>query len=479
MPRTSRVVILAGLLLAVLSQTLGKELSYDEAYTVLCYAIPGAKFSLTHLTVPNNHMLYSALIALLAPVSSEPLYRVLSMLFALGTVWLTLKSVASMIPGAPWRLRWVTALAIFLAFPPFLVYATQLLGYSMSMLLVAALLALVVPHRRPSWGGCVAYGMIGAAALGTLISNALPLAMLAAFDLARSARGGQTTPRELLPRIARHVLAGCGAFIYIPVWRDLTRNAAHGWGRPATEVLPGLVLPLILSFGIITVGLLATPRASGRPGSAHLGQEPAALLAVVVLAVTGSLLVSGMRLYPRAFLPVLPIVVAAYCALVVPRFQERPRLLNGLALATAVVGQVYWQASVNWLITDAKAPFPRAFLPPQFAARDFDPYEAVRACATGARPPGGCAVVVDNRDQYSEEMAFWYYAVLEGMEKRVLFAPRSPKPLFHRLEAACILVVSRDAQGRDDAARAMGFASARFVPVKTRGFFKVWRAAPP
>lgn len=120
---------------------------------------------------------------------------------------------------------------------------------------------------------------------------------------------------------------------------------------------------------------------------------------------------------------------------------------------------------------------PQLFLPPQFEARDFDPYEAMRACAARTQGPHPCLVVVDNRDQFSEEMASWYYGVLEGVEKSILFAPRGLDRAAVLSHGECILVVSRDLAGRNGVARALGIESADFLPVKNQGFFKVWRVA--
>lgn len=469
--------IFAALLLAVLAQGLGKELSYDEAYTVLCYALPGPGFSLIHLTVPNNHMLYSVLLSLLTRFRSEPLYRLLSVLFAVGSVWLTGRSLASMIPKTPPALRWVTVLATYLAFPPFLALATQVRGYSLSMLLVAVLLALVLPVHRPSWGGVSAYGVVGALALGTLITNALPLAALAFFDLARLGLRREMNRHELLPRVTRHFLAVAGACFYVPVWRDLSANAIRGWGWHPKDLVLALALPLVLPFGLVVAALVVRALAATRKTAGAAIEEPAILLALSTTAVIGAVLLAGVRLFPRSFVSFLPLVVAAFGAFAIPRLQDRPALLRGLTLATAIIGQVYWQASVNWLLTDGRLRLPQLFLPPQFEARDFDPYEAMRASAVRTQGPHPCLVVVDNRDQFSEEMAFWYYAVLEGVEKSILFAPRGLDPAAVPARGGCILVVSRDLAGRDGVARALGIERADFVPVKNQGFFKVWRVA--
>jgi hypothetical protein len=467
----------AALLLAVLAQGLGKELSYDEAYTVLCYALPGPGFSLSHLTVPNNHMLYSVLLGLLTPFRSEPLYRLLSVLFAVGSVWLTGRSLASMIPKTPPAVCWVTILAAYLAFPPFLTLATQVRGYSLSMLLVAVLLALVLPVHRPSWGAVGAYGTVGALALGTLITNALPLVALALFDLARLGLRRELSWHEVLPRATRHLLVVVGFCFYVPVWRDLAANAVYGWGWQPKDLMLALVFPLVLPFGLVAVALLVRGLAARRKTRVAAIEEPGVLLALSTAAVIGAVLLAGVGLFPRSFISFLPLVITAFSAFAISRLQDRPALLRGLTLATAIVGQVYWQASVNWLLTDGRMRLPQLFLPPQFEARDFDPYEAMRASAAWTLPPHNCLVVVDNRDHLSEEMAFWYYAVLEGVEKHILLAPRGLHPTAVLARGECILVVSRDLAGRDGVAEALGIGRVDFMSVKNQGFFKVWRVA--
>ena len=464
--------MLALVLVLVGVQGLGKEMWYDEAYTILCYVVPGASFSLTHLAVPNNHVLYSVLLSPLARWHLEPIYRLPSLIAAAVAVWLTGRAVRGAAEVSA-RLRWTVVLSAFAAFPAFLSFATQIRGYALAMALVAACTALIVPtpeRRTPARG--VAYALAGAAAVATVVTSLLPLAALAAFDLARAAVRSRPRVRALAALAAPHAAVLAGLAVYVPMWRDVEANAGKGWGVSGWPLASEVVLALVLPFGVLAAAAVL----AGRGGRGEAGERSAseyALLGAAAAAVAVIVLLSGVRLFPRSFTGFIPLAVASVAGMASRALAARPRVLLASAVATAALGQAYWQLGVNVALADGRWLVPKVLLPGQYEARDFDPSQAVAAALDAARPGG--AVFVDNRDSYCDEMALYYYAVMAGSERAIVFAPRGLTRVPAPGEIAGAVAVSRDVEGRDGIAAALGVRAARWQALKGGGHFKVWR----
>lgn len=455
---------------------LSKELWYDEAYTMLCYVATGPLYSLTHYQVPNNHVLFSALLAALHLPHVEPLYRLVPVAAAVAAVLVMLRTVARAAPAVPRRSRAVVVLAVLLAFPSFLSFATQLRGYALSILLLAGcLLALVAAwHGAGRWPTPL-YAVAGALAVATIPTNLAPLAALAVTDLAlwRERRSGVPG----LVRVAlRQVPVALGALVYLPTWRNVLVNAGRGWAwhspfdwtvRLALALaLPALLLPLLW--------LLSRPAQPRRPGDVALLLPVRLVLASVL--VIGALAAAGAHLFPRSLAGFLPIAVVIVALLGLRLGAGNPRHLWLAAVLLAVVGQVYWQAGTRWLWRDGRPALPRQVLPPYFESSDFDPAEA----AAAAIAAGGdrCLVLVDNRDRHSDEMSVWYYAVLADRQASFVLGPRNLPPPRFSIEGLPTLIVSRDAQGRDGLLAFLGRPDAGVRAVKDTGHFKVWLLVP-
>ena len=464
--------VLALVLAAVGLQGLGNELSYDEAYTVLCYMLPGAGFALTHYTVPNNHVLYSALVSPLTHWSLEPLWRVPSLLAAALTVWLVGRSLRDS-AGVSRRLCWTVVLATFAAFPAFLAYATRLRGYAVAMALVAACLALLLPRPERRGGlRMVAYALSGATAVAVVPTSLLPLASLALFDLGREAL--QAVPRwRVLARLAiPHVSVLGGLLLYVPMWRELVRNAGLGWGETGWRLAAPVLLALVPPFAVLVVAA-AVLRGARRERWRTLAASEPALLSVAVAVTAAASFTVGMRFFPRSFTGFIPLVVAGVVGLALRMLKGRELALGVAALLTALLGQAYWQLSVNWALAGGRPRAAALLLPAEYGARDYDPAEAVELAVASRRPDE--PIIVDNRDTSSNEMAVYYYAVLHGAERGIVFAPKGAAPYPGGSAVPSTLVVSRDLAGREGIARWLGRDAVRWTVLKGNGHFKVWR----
>lgn len=467
-------VALALLLVAVGLRGLAKELSYDEAYTILCYAVPGARFSLSNYTIPNNHILYSVLLATLVRWHLEPLYRLPSLIAAAVTVWLVGRSLRSATQLSP-VLRWTAVLSAFAAFPAFLSLSTQVRGYALASGLIAACLALLLP--RPSGSGAlrdVAYAAAGAASVGIVPTSLLPLAALGVFDAVRERVHRRSPMRSLAVVAFKHIGAMAGLLLYVPVWSNVVANSRRGWGTGGWPLAGPLLLATVLPLGILLVVALVFGDVRRLGGRLREIPEPT-LLGLVVVAAVGAVLASGVRLFPRSFTGFIPLAVVAGVGTALHALTGRPRTLLAAAVVTGVIGQVYWQVSVNFALTDPVWPVSRLLLPEPYEARDFDPFEATTVASRYAR--AGEMVFVDNRDPYCEEMAIYYYAAIAGWERPVIFAPQGVVKPPPRRELAGAVVVSRDAEGRDGIALTLGLRRPRWDVLKGHGHFKVWRLA--
>ena len=467
-------VALASLLVAVGLQGLAKELSYDEAYTILCYAVPGARFSLSHYTTPNNHVVYSALLALLVRWHLEPLYRLPSLIAAAITVWLVGRSLRGTTHLSP-VLRWTAVLSAFAAFPAFLSFSTQVRGYALASGLIAACVALLLP--RPTGSAALrglAYAAAGAAAVGVVPTSLLPLAALGVFDAVREVVHWRSPRRNLGGLALKHIGVLAGLLLYAPVWSNVVANSRRGWGTEGWPLAGPLLLGTVLPLGFLLVVALMFGDVRRLGGRVREIPEPT-LLGLVVVTTVAAVLASGVRLFPRSFTGFIPLAVVAVVGSALHALAGRPRALLVAAVGTAVLGQAYWQVSVNLALADPVWPVSRLLLPEPYEARDFDPFEATTAASRYAR--AGEMVFVDNRDPYCEEMAIYYYAAIAGWQRPVIFAPQGfvkPPP---RRDLAGAVVVSRDVEGRDGIALTLGLRRPRWDVVKGHGHFKVWRLA--
>jgi len=450
---------------------LGKQLWYDEAYTLLCYVSTGPLYSLTHYQAPNNHVLFSALLGALPLPHVEPAYRAVSVAAAAAAVAAMLLAAARLAPDATARSRAVAVLGVLLAFPSFLSFATQVRGYALSIALLAScVLALLAAWRGERRWPAPLYGISAALAVATVPTNLIPLAALGLADLLAWRRTGAGR-RGLASLALRHGTAACGALVYLPTWRQVAAQAARGWAwQSPAEWLGDLALAVLLPALLVpSVRLLAGP--APRPGRS--GPGPAGLLAGAGAAVVAGLAAGGAHLFPRSFAGFIPIAVAVIVAAALRAGAGRPAAVWTAALLTAAIGQAYWHAGTRWLWDDGRPLVARRLLPPYFEATGFDPAEAAAAAAAA----GGdrFLVLVDNRDRFSDEMSVWYYAALAGHEASFVLGPRNLPPPAFPLGRLPVLLVSRDAAGRDGLLVFLGRPDARWRAVKPHGHFKVWR----
>lgn len=466
------LVILLGSLLAA---GLGKELWYDEAYTVLSYVIPGPWHALTSYRVPNNHMLYSVLLSLL-PNGIEPLYRLVSVLASVGTLLLVIRSTRRLAVGASRASTTSAVVAVAIALPVFISFSTQIRGYALSMFLGAAAFDLLLGRiERPTIRSGILYGLAGAALIATIPSNGVFLGCLALTDLWHALRRRPPRLAPLARTLWPHAVALSGAFFYLAVSEQLLAALQHGWG--ARSAL-GLVASL-LAAGL--PGLLLLPAIAGATRAEPGALDPrfrGFMLPLLVVLAGAILLLSllSVHLFARSFLPFLPLAMAASATWTLCGGDER-RLRKAI-LVTACCGLVLWLGAAHWLLKDGGRYPVLARIPLYFEAADFDP--SAPLALLERLPPQTAVVAYNHQESVRDTFALYYQAVLAGAQSRFYYSSRVAGRGRELLRAHRTLVlVSRFAHDLEPLCAQLDLDSRLAHPLKTHGFYKAWQLPPP
>lgn len=466
------LVILLGSLLAA---GLGKELWYDEAYTVLSYVIPGPWHALTSYRVPNNHMLYSVLLGLL-PKGIEPLYRLVSVLASVGTLFLVIRSTRRLVSGASRASTTSAVMAVAIALPVFISFSTQIRGYAISMFLAAAASDLLLGRiERQTMSSGILYGLAGAALIATIPSNGVFLGCLALTDLWHALRGHSAHLITLARRLWPHAIALSGAFFYLAVGDQLLAALRHGWG--ARSAL-GLVASL-LAAGL--PGLLLLPAIVGTTRATPAGLDPRFrdFMLPLVVAFAGTILLLSLlsvHLFARSFLPFLPLAMAASAAWALRGTDER-RLRTAI-LVTACCGLALWLGAAHWLLKDGGRHPAHVRIPLYFEAADFDP--SAPLALLERLPPQTAMVAYNHEESVRDTFALYYKTVLAGAQSRFYYSSRVAGRGCELLRAhRSLILVSRFAHDLEPLCAQLDLDPRLAHPLKAHGFYKVWQLPRP
>lgn len=354
------------LFLAWLTHWFRLDLWYDEAFTLTNFVLVPLKTTVTDYSFPNNHVLFSLLsnlwlrllgIGSVGPVLDRPwLLRVIPLAATLGT----LGYVAAFGRRFLGRFESLAALIVLTTTLPFLNFAVQARGFSLSMMLVAGLLfhaaAWLVRGRRLHLPLLALLATLALYAIPLnlyfVVSLALALASLTAARLVR--RGSWQRPALAVAALA--LGTGLAAVCYLPMLEQVVSNryvASEGWFhfptlyRTLPEVLGHFIslrwlLPALFAVGVVR--LLRGPRSSP-PSSAgsirHSSFETRHWLIALALLVLLPFVLSflrGDRPFLRVFVnlvPVFSLLVAAGLGAASGRFPPLARrpLLGLLILA--------------------------------------------------------------------------------------------------------------------------------------------------
>lgn len=314
-------LLAAGVPLIICLRKLNLDLWHDEIYTVVEYAARGPGLIVTDYSTPNNHILYSLVLWPFTRLSTLNLVlRLPSLAATLGTLLLVYRT-GRRLAGPAAGLLAVLLLGLT---QMFLLLAMQIRGYSLSMLLMAALVELATPAPYGmSWRRAAGIVMLGAAFLYVLPTNLLMFVPLAAFAVAWPfmARRTAGAAAQIGRRGWHKVLIESGAWLgagllalacYGPVLNQIgahsrqaeSINFSAAWMAAVRFFSPAtrdawLIAPLVAA-GLVC-WLLRVRRT-------ETGSEVAIALSAVVVVTGTFLLTALLRISPfaRNYCPLLP-----------------------------------------------------------------------------------------------------------------------------------------------------------------------------
>ncbi len=457
----------------ILLAGLGKEPWYDEAYTILCYIVPGPMFALSHYGVPNNHMLFSVIAGLLPP--GPPIqYRTISVLFAVGTLLAVFKTVVALKPRTDRSLVATVVTSLALGLPAFLTLATQIRGYALSMFLTAwGLYLLLAPDRRRR-SHSILYAAIMAALLGVIPANGLIWGAFLVGDLVMTLgeRNGSALARTLARRLWPHILALAGFALFLPVFPSLLENLTNGWGQAISWSFMAR-LAAGLSPGCFVI---AAACAFGRQNCRWRRFPARAALffggfGVAMAAGLFTLRLSGSGFFVRNLSPALPVVMTALVLLLTGC--DSRRCVASVVLACGLGGMLLWGGSVGWLLQEYRPELANVPFIPYFESRAFDPFETVGLL--GSLDKNTVLIAANGNEKVHDSFALYYAAIRQGYESRFILL----SAVQTRGRAACfsgtpVLLVSPLPSDLPMMCRSLGVASGSAHPVKPKGYYKAW-----
>jgi hypothetical protein len=407
--------------LAILASKLNLDLWEDEIYTLTVFAANGPSKIVTEYSA-NNHMLYSLV---LWPIcyagESTFVLRLPSLVFAAGTLGLIFR-LAHRFGGLPTALSATATLGLD---QWYLIYAIQLRGYSLSMMLAALLanLALAGPPAT-SWLRLAAIALAGAAFLYVMPTNALFFLPLAAIGVAWAAikeARVDPTERRIKSRIAFEfacwlAAATLAACCYLPIYRQVLEqarpNAESTWSaawRPAMHFFAAASHDAYWLAPFWLAGVFCWLRRVGRRPSL----DDVALPSLVAGVTLGAFVLTGIgRISPfvRNYLPLLPLLaIGAGWSMAELLEAVRRRFSEWLpAAASGVVGFL----TVMAVLLAGVVSYPRRLaaacrdgLPQDgyfnYYAADYRPSAVAAALAEATRHDASYAIVYADADQWN------------------------------------------------------------------------------
>jgi hypothetical protein len=203
LPWAGFVLLVLPFLVWAAVRTLTLDFWYDEIYTLDFFVFVPLRQTLTDYSDPNNHVFYNLLNGLFVRLLGLPdtfaamdephllrLPPLLHALLTLALVFHTARRYAGLAAG-------YLAVAVLATTVPFFNFATQVRGYSLSMLLLSAMVLFLLRFlEQPRWPDAAAITATGALALYTIPSNLYFLLSAGLFCGVRAAVRAVRSPRS-------------------------------------------------------------------------------------------------------------------------------------------------------------------------------------------------------------------------------------------------------------------------------------------
>ncbi|KAF0243874.1 MAG: hypothetical protein FD180_2999 [Planctomycetota bacterium] len=466
--RWAPVVLPALAALAIARERFADLPWHDEVYTLNVFATSVGK-ALTDYHAPNNHVLFSAALALWRDCTpgdesllSLRLLPALCFALSAGVLAAAVRRMAGSAFGA-------AAGCLFASLHVTQNFALQLRGYGPSWLpLAGALWAAVAWIESPRAALLALFAACAAISVGIVPTNVFPALALGAWAAWHAFRRGKRAEAAVF---ALAPLAG--ALFYAAVLPQLGAQAA-GFAPRVTRIEFTLewIISLAKDLGWLVpaaaiglAALLKRMRVNPAPG---VGAKLGLILAVAAAALATAVLLPHAP-YPRVLVPALPLFCAAIailCREAIAGFRAVPVHRAGVALAAAafVIGLAREAA--------AKAPLPGTrphSLYLQYFHRGFRPDLALESAADAGNG-GTVLALTDDADLLALTRAARAFPALD-VRYSGTFAPTARGLASAR--SAVVAVIATDESSARSAVRMLGAVD--LSPVADTGFFKVWR----
>lgn len=310
--------LLLGAFLAFLSSYLWRDLWFDEALTILNFALLDTPARIyTNYVIPNNHIVYTVLLhwwLKLAPgfLPLDFWCRLLSVLAGGGTLAALYYLFRKRIAPLPLFLA-LFALAVS---SPFLIYSTAVRGYALSMLWVTLALHYALNYAADSKGkDAVLYALFSLLCVGTIPANLPALAGVVLYTMPLLKKKFWLDRRFLLLALLPNIMF---ILFYLPIAKQFFNVLKLGEGWHSR----GLVLLAFLA-ALVTVFLPLLPFVRFKRENIY---RYLIILLPIVFALT-----SPTPPFPRVFLPFFPLI-ALLAAESISATNERKLHYIGLAV---------------------------------------------------------------------------------------------------------------------------------------------------
>jgi hypothetical protein len=381
-PKLYLFTVIALLLLGVIRVLpgLADEIWQDEAATLLLFASQGVLHPFVDYTLPNNHMLFSAVLAALWSPGQDPQ---LLRLLMLGCWGLTLLLFAVIGPRVVGRAATLVGLALLAASSLAIDFGLQLRGYAFSwpwtlLTLLAALRFMQCGLRRHG----TALAVVALANVLILPTNLLGNALCVLLAGVHTGCTQGFTPAWRRRAAMGLVLATSGIGYYVMVWVELLAHAGHRWSDwSRAELLGHWALASTGQFlWFLPLAGLAVAHTFTRPGFWRMPASDAvrngALALMFAVIVGATVLTLPLTPFPRNLVPLLPLAALVIGALLMDGLRALggwaniavERLVVPLALVVFAVGHLTPACGGLWTGRSRPADLCR-----QFYHQDYSP----------------------------------------------------------------------------------------------------------
>lgn len=474
----AQVVLVGGSFVALLPH-LFDDVWQDEAVTLMFYAAQGFWYPFSDYSLPNNHPLFSAVLAAWwQPGASVPQLRALPAL-----LWgLSLACLLVFGRGLLGRAATAIALALWGGSAVTAAFALALRGYAFSwpfvLIEAAAAVAFIARGNTPA---AVGFTLVAAANVAIVPTNLLVTAVCIAWATCIGWTEHAAQRAACVRRAGLAVLLGAaGLLVFLPHLAQLRQHAqmvTSHWSSAALSAhwllatLGQYALLAPLAAGGLVVGRRAR-RVPARPG----GWRALQLLGVLSLLVPAALALLPVAVFPRTLVPLLPLwylalggVLAHGITALARRAHQHPRPWLVVLLALVFVcGRLVPACGGRF---DAGAG--EADLCQQYYHRDYYPaamLAAVVARVSGVRP----RILLD-----AEAQAVAYYFWVKPTRPLLLVGHLNWRAVFGDSVAPDLVLSHSPDQVRRALLAVTARTPARITVALDTGYFKLYRVGWP